>query len=218
MRSEHEWRHWLYATSSRFVESHDAAEDIVQEVLVKFWQTFDILPWQHPTPSYAKAICYRFVHSEAVRYYRTLSRQVKTVSLELIHDAALAHDPQEELIEQSTAAIWLNNLLPSVSPQQRIILSLLREGYTFAEVSHRMKISVGAVKQQVHRIRQKAVEILSTTSRGSSELSNGGARNDVESHFTVAEESEEVGGGADCSLSTASSPLWALPLSLDFLR
>lgn len=200
MRSEHEWRRWLYALSSRLVGNRDAVEDIVQEVLVKFWQTFDILPWQHPTPSYAKAICYRFVRSEAVQYYRTLSRQVKTVSLELIHNAVLTYDPQEELIEQSTAATWLNNLLPSLSPQQRIILSLLREGYTFAEVSHRMKISVGAVKQQVHRIRQKAIEILSTTSRGSSELSSGGARNDVESLFTVAEESEEVGGGGSSLL------------------
>lgn len=188
MRIENEWRQWLYAIALPLVGNHDAAEDIVQEVLLRFWQATDKLPWQHPSPLLAKAICSRLVRFEVAQYYRVLSRTVKAERLELTSEAVIAYNPQEELIEQASAVVWLNALLPLLSHQQQAILSLLKEGYTFTEISHKMNVSVGAVKQQMNRIRQKALSYLSTTSEGLSELSYGGTNNNVGLHSTMAEE------------------------------
>lgn len=174
MCTETQWRLWLLNTARRWVSCHEDAEDVVQCVLVRFWRSTGVLPWEHPDAQTAKNFCLRLVHEAVVDVLRARNRQPLTTSLELFPQDAVFHDPWDALLERVHAGLQIRTLFVSLSAVQQKVLTLLSKGYTHCEIADALGMGVGTVKRHLERIRQKAAVLMSTKTGISSELKGRG--------------------------------------------
>lgn len=137
----------LHRIAWRWTRDRDAAEDLVQEVLVKLVDRIDEMRTvEQLRPWLVKILYRRFVDA----YRRSSRSPVDAVGDALPDVAASGPDPIEALEWQQLLAAGLARL----EPDHRDILVLHDiEGYTGDEVAEILEIPVGTVKSRVHRAR-----------------------------------------------------------------
>ncbi len=157
MSTEQRWRKWLLSQARMLVLREEEAQDIVQEVLITFWQKHsNYLPWDYPNEKEARQHCIRLLKDKSTEYRRKKSYQ------ELLHSeivegwALLVVLTEADVVDQVHWQELLTRLMILLSPCQRRIIELIQRGMTIAEVATELRISEGAVKSQLSRIRRKA--------------------------------------------------------------
>ncbi len=151
----------LYRFAKRILNSSDEAEDVVQELLGKFWENRKNFTKYRNIEAYAmqatKNICFdRIRHLKVVDSSHTEIR--KTGSSVYSHDYSEKKEMQE-LIKKS-----INNL-----PEKQKLVMHLRdiEGYSFEEMEKILNIDIVALRVNLSRARKKVrVEILKTVNYG----------------------------------------------------
>ncbi|GIV05544.1 MAG: hypothetical protein KatS3mg016_1119 [Fimbriimonadales bacterium] len=193
MCTETEWRAWMLFVAQPLTRCAADAEDIVQEVLLQFWEVFGVLPWEYHPHQWARTVCRRWLRLRTIDWNRRAPTQ-RNITLEN-WDAPLpeGHEGSEtRLIEHAEMQLLRQRLEEQLSPQQQEMLHLYLEGYTYQEIARRLNVSVGTVKCQFCRMRQKAQTMLSTFWGAESELIGGGADVDDQPVFPL---DESAGGG-----------------------
>ncbi len=196
MCTETEWRAWMLSVAQPLTRCAADAEDTVQEVLLQFWEVFGVLPWEYHPHQWARTVCRRWLRLRAIDWNRRASTQ-RNITLEN-WDAPLpeGHEGSEtRLIEHAEMQLLRQRLEEQLSPQQQEMLHLYLEGYTYQEIARRLNVSVGTVKCQFCRMRQKAQTVLSTFWGVESELRGGGVDADDQPVFPL---DENARGGVVC--------------------
>lgn len=158
----------MYALAYRFTGSTPAAEDLVQDVLIKVYRMREqFTDLDQPKPWLARVLYREFVdrwrkERRGPVSFSTLDPTEETRTWEL-EDESL--NPEREvagtqLQQQLTGALEVLN-----SDQRTLILLHDVEGYTLEEISVVMSLPIGTVKSRVHRARAKLRETL-TASEG----------------------------------------------------
>ena len=143
----------LYA--ARFMDSGEDAEEVVQEVFVKFWEKCDTLS----PDSSIKSYLYRSVHNfclNAIKHEKVKDsyRQYMVQSMESSSENVFESENQDKLRERIIGAI--DNLPPRCSE----IFKLSRfEGLKYQEIADHLGISVKTVEVQMG----KALKVLRET-------------------------------------------------------
>lgn len=195
MRTETEWRTWMFSVARRRTCCDADAEDIVQDMLLRFWVTFGVLPWEHTESQWARVVCQRWIRFRAAELWRRASIQHECALDELVQVASCCREGSENhLVEHAENQLLLQQVRQVLSPQQWRMLQLYLEGYTYEELAKQLGICCGTVKRQFARIRERMQPVLSTFWGCESELVGGGTNSDDDCpNFAEAENAR--GGG-----------------------
>lgn len=159
----------MYRMAYRWTGEKSAAEDLVQDVLVKLTGKVDeIAALDNPRPWLLKVVYRQFVDS-----HRRQKRRLELVSSDLgVAQSEDEDGPGERSLEATTPegqnpAIAVGNIqalqhaLSQLEPGQRdVILLHDAEGYSDSETAKILDISKGTVKSRLHRARHKLKKIL----------------------------------------------------------
>lgn len=138
----------MYRFAKRFVTSSDEAEDVVQDLMMKFWQTKDQLA------SYGnlKAFALKCVKNECLNRLKHEDVKMGFANLQL-HRSELYRPEVNNLKEQILSFI---NSLPE---KQKMVIHLKDvEEYDVPEISELLEMEENAVRVNLMRARQKVKE------------------------------------------------------------
>lgn len=128
------------------VADEDLAEDIVQECLIRIWNSK-----LHFTEMKALSVyLYRSVYHNALKYLRdkrTNDRRLEkwNAEQEEVEEADFYHAAEEEVIRK------LHVIISQLPEQRRAILLLSIDGLTVQEIASQLNISINTVKTQKKR-------------------------------------------------------------------
>ncbi|HEX3008034.1 MAG TPA: RNA polymerase sigma-70 factor [Bacteroidales bacterium] len=152
----------LYA--SDIVKDRTKAEEIVQDVFLKFWNNRDSI---YITTS-VKAYLYRMIHNQALNYIRNRGVEGKKEELFLddienrnkILDIESSYNVLDELINEHIEK-ELTRAIADLSPQCREIFCLARyQNLSYREIATKLDISLSTVKSQMLRSIEKLKSLL----------------------------------------------------------
>lgn len=145
----------LCAMAYKLVGDQDTAQDIAQEVIIKFWEN-----QKHDQPPESiENYLYIMIRNESLNYLRTLSREQKR------HEKAYQESEHTEeawdKIVESEANQLLLEAIKSLPPQSRRIMELAYDGKSLKETAELLEISVNTVKAIKSKALQKLKDFFS---------------------------------------------------------
>jgi RNA polymerase sigma-70 factor (ECF subfamily) len=144
----------LHRYVTRMVGSVIDAEDVVQEALVKAYNSLSML-----TPeSNLRGWLFRIAHNKAIDHLR----RYKDEPMELLDEYPSAVEPDQPLEEKELAALALSVFL-KLAPRQRSCV-ILKDvmGYSLVEISEFLNATVPEIKAALHRGRTRLRELART--------------------------------------------------------
>jgi RNA polymerase sigma-70 factor, Bacteroides expansion family 1 len=134
----------LCVVSVQYTDSLEIAEDIVQDVFLRFWEDNKLLSVE----TNPKAYLFRSVRNASIDYIRKNNYRVFTD----IEEANLISE--EEISEEELSLQYerLYRMINQLSPQERTVLNaIVVENKRYKEVAEEMNISVNTVKTYFSR-------------------------------------------------------------------
>jgi len=136
----------MYRFAAWLSRDKAVAEDVVQEALLRAWNSLDSLR----DDGAAKQWLLTIVRRENARYFER--RRLETVDIDNLsatQAALLAESPNEELDDLRTAIFGLDD-----DYREPLVLQVLM-GYSTNEIAEMMGLKQGAVLTRLHRARHK---------------------------------------------------------------
>ncbi len=135
---------YLFNTAHRMVGQHEAAEHVVQEVLIDFWNN---RRWQKLDRS-IKAYLRQAVTFKAIDAVRQQARQAE-VPLDVEQANHMEAQPHDQL-EYQELQQRIGTAIDSLPPKCRAIFMLSRfEAMTNKEIARQLQLSIKTVEQQM---------------------------------------------------------------------
>lgn len=136
----------LYGFVLRFIKLDSEAEEIVQEVFIKIWESREKIDIYSSFESFLFTIAYNATISQ---FRKKTSEKKYLEHLKSIQQVENAPDLIEE-IQYNELSEKVNSLLNEITPRQREIFRLSREqGLTHDEISKKLDISTNTVKKHI---------------------------------------------------------------------
>ncbi|MFR6542156.1 MAG: sigma-70 family RNA polymerase sigma factor [Butyricimonas virosa] len=132
----------LYAV--RFVEDFLEAEDIVQEVFVRFWEMYS----KRLTMTNARPLLYRMIRNMCVD--RVREKRSPQVDVEMVSDR-LAYYFQPESEEDSKIDLLMEAVRNLPEKCQQVLVAICFNEKKYKEVAVEMQVSINTVKTQLAR-------------------------------------------------------------------
>lgn len=151
----------LYRLAYRLSGQQSAAEDLVQDLLIKLYPRVDELQQlEKLRPWLARSLYNLFIDS-----VRSSKRNpVQGGEEELQSALDLAHDPQhrpDRIIEQQQFQVRIQVALKMLNEDQRNLINFHDvEGYTLPELETILDTPLGTLKSRLHRARAKLKDLL----------------------------------------------------------
>jgi RNA polymerase sigma-70 factor (ECF subfamily) len=151
--------HPLTIVAHAIVRSRDAAEDVVQAVLLRVWRRREALVVQGSVAQYLRSAVYNEAKNFLTHDARIRNRGTRAVAFNAISCAAGTPSPDASVAEQELATIVSNaiNALPARAGD--IFRLWLYSDLSYAEIAETLGISVKGVEQG----RARALAILRKT-------------------------------------------------------
>jgi RNA polymerase sigma-70 factor (ECF subfamily) len=125
-----------------YVNDHDHAQDISQEIFISVWQNLDTFRKEANIGTWI----FRIASNHCLR---AISRESKLTKTELKHDVKEEkEDAGEERIQ------FLYDCISELKETERIIVSLVLEDLPQAQIAAITGISEGNVRVKIHRIKE----------------------------------------------------------------
>ena len=151
----------LYRFAFRIVNERAEAEDVVQEVFIKFWKNREYAD----QISNVEAWCIRATKNLSIDKLRSKHRRADSLP-ETFDVKDDAQTPYGQTLEQDVFA-QVRKLLAQLPEKQRMVMQLRDiEGMTYQEVAEALEISLDQVKVNIYRARkalQKGLTSLNLT-------------------------------------------------------
>ena len=135
----------LCAYANKYVQNNDAAEEIVQDLFVNFWQKKEELMITSSLPSYF----FRAVHNSCLNYIkqRTVHRKHEEIILQETKDNIYHEpfEPDDHPMEQTIRAA-----IDKLPPERRKIFIMNRfNELSYKEIAGKLGLSVKTVENQI---------------------------------------------------------------------
>jgi RNA polymerase sigma-70 factor (ECF subfamily) len=141
----------LYRLALRITLSHQEAEDVVQDTLIKVWNKRDSWPQIDSIEAYSLTIC----RNLALDRTRKASFQQPSLETEqMAEPASTTANPQEKAIRSDQIAL-VRTIINSLPEKQRSCIQLRDfEGKSYKEIAEALHITEEQVKVNIFRARQ----------------------------------------------------------------
>jgi RNA polymerase sigma-70 factor, ECF subfamily len=150
----------LFYTILRVVQDTHVADDLVQEVYIKAFQSLPDLK----TPEFFKSWIHRIAMNRAIDTRRTAKKTAEHVFLvDDFFNAAAAEDPEPKDDPRHVAQMQqaVNEAIADLPEQQRVVLSLTMEkNMSQEDIAAVMECPVGTIKSRLHHARKTLKEKL----------------------------------------------------------
>lgn len=141
----------MFRFAKRFVMSSDEAEDVVQDLMIKFWQKKEELSTLGNLKSYAL----KSVRNECLNRLKHHDVKVGFADLQL-------HRSELYSMEVNNLKEHIINFINQLPEKQKMVIHLKDvEEYEVSEISEIMEIEENAVRVNLMRARQKVKEQIS---------------------------------------------------------
>lgn len=142
----------LYRIALRLAGSHNAAEDLVQELVSKIWER----PGRLVEAASAEAWLLRSLYNLHIDMVRREKRRPEGAALEL-NEAVLAGYARDQMAGEKAWRIQrvLGMVAELPDPQRIVVVLHDLEGYTFEEIADALDVRVGTVKSRLGRAHKK---------------------------------------------------------------
>ena len=140
----------LCAIAFKIIGDKDTAQDIAQEVIIKFWESQKT---GYESPESLKDYLFIMAKNKSLNYLRSQVRERKR------QEKAFLENEHEEsawdkIIEQETNQLLLD-AIAILPPQSKRIVELSYEGKSLKEIAELLEISINTVKVLKSRALQK---------------------------------------------------------------
>lgn len=143
----------VYRFILTFVKSEELADDLCQEVFIKFWSKYDVLPQLDSVKAYLFAIA----KNHTINAMKRIAREKD--ALHLIFNERTDSNSTEDALLTKEYMKFLNDVILGLSPQSREVFRLCRQQHkSYDEVAAMLGISRNAVKK--HMV--KSMKIISS--------------------------------------------------------
>lgn len=141
----------LHRYATRMTGSVIDGEDVVQEAMVKAYDSLSLLTHQ----TNLRGWMFRITHNKAI----DLFRRGRNEPLELLDEYPMTDEPDQPLEDKEIAALALSVFL-KLAPRQRSCV-ILKDvmGYSLAEISELLDATVPEIKATLHRGRTRLREL-----------------------------------------------------------
>jgi len=150
----------LYRVAYRLTNQAEAAEDLVQDVMLHFYPKLNELKQiENLKPWLARSLYNRFIDNLRKAKRNPVTDAMEDTVLETITDHNLQpeHETEQDLMHQR-----LEQALQQLNDDQRHVVMLHdMEGYTLTELAEIMAVPVGTLKSRLHRARNSIKASLS---------------------------------------------------------
>jgi len=137
-------RHWksLYYTAMSILQNPEASRDIVQEVFTSLWQRREQVTIEFPKTYLQQATRFQvFKAIHADKASKEFYQRLASISADMIIDSPLVYKELEHLVR---------DLLDALPEDARTAFLLNRdEKLTYAQIAHKMDISVKTVEKKI---------------------------------------------------------------------
>ncbi len=135
----------LYLKVLRMVKDQDVADEIIQELFIKFWDHRQNLDEERSFQSYLYVIAQNMVYN----YFRKQASDQKLLQV-LINQHDEFTLSVEELMENKELSQLLSNAVKNLSPQRKQAFTLCKiEGRSYKEASEIMGVSVATINTHI---------------------------------------------------------------------
>src|SRR5712692_1352528 len=141
----------LHRYVARMIGSAVDAEDVVQEALVKAYDSLPLLT----SRSNVRGWLFRIAHNKAIDQLR----RDKDQPLELLDEYPMEAPPDQPLEEKELAVLALSVFLQLVPRQRSCVILKDVLGYSLAEISEQLDATVPEIKAALHRGRRRLREV-----------------------------------------------------------
>ena len=136
----------LYSFAYRLTGGNAAkAKDLVQETYEKAWRFVE----RYTPGTNARAWLFRICHHAFINEWRKVRNQPAKVGLETV--GGIQTDAQPDYSQMGDEVMNAINNLPA---QQRVVLLLDLEDFTYEEIAAVLNIRIGTVRSRLHRARK----------------------------------------------------------------
>ncbi len=166
----------LYRIALRLAGSHDAAEDLVQELVSKLWER----PGRLGEAASAEAWLIRSLYHLHIDMVRREQRRPEGATVEL-NEAVLAGYTRDQMAGEKAwrmqRVLGLVAQLPD--PQRMVVVLHDMEGYTFEEIANALEVRIGTVKSRLGRAHKKLRQAFSGNAIEDSDVLKEEVQNDA---------------------------------------
>ncbi len=137
----------VFRLAGRFFRRPEEVEDVAQETFLTAWRKLDTYRARAPFEHWLTRVCLNCC-------YARFRKRRPAEALDDVAEVAVAG-------EDAGARLDVERLLATLEPEDRFVLQLLHgEGWTVAEISHKLGWSPSKVKVRAHRARRKLKKLL----------------------------------------------------------
>ena len=149
----------LFRLALRITLNREEAEDIVQETLIKVWNSRSSWHDINSIEAFSLTVC----RNLALDYQRKKQRNIIDKDAEIEEGRADNAPSPYEVAQQNDSLTMINSIINELPEQQKTCLQLRDiEGKSYKEIADLLAISDEQVKVNIYRARQKLKERIQT--------------------------------------------------------
>jgi RNA polymerase sigma-70 factor (ECF subfamily) len=139
----------LFRFALRIVNDPAEAEDVVQEVFIKFWKYLE----KGETVDNPEAWCMRATRNQAIDKLRSKHKRVE--SLDEKYDQKDKSASPFQLASMKDTMQYIKSFINQLPEKQKLVMHLRDiEGHTYQEIADALELPLGQVKVNLFRARQ----------------------------------------------------------------
>lgn len=140
-----EFRNRIFGYVLAITHSHDAAEEITQELFIKLWVSRDSLSQVSDRERYI----FSMARNRTLNYLRKLANNEKMLE-EMGQRMHGIHDSSDKYVITAEYNALVEQAVANLSPQRRAVFQLSRnEGLSLAEIAEKLQLSRNTVKNHL---------------------------------------------------------------------
>lgn len=121
------------------------AEDLVQNTFLKFYKSINKFDEKLPIFPYL----YKIAQNELKMYLR---KNLKEIDISKLNFFQISEDKEEKILFQQ--------IFEKLKPIEKNIFSLIAEGFTYQEISQKLKKPINTIKSIIHRARNRLKSVI----------------------------------------------------------
>jgi len=144
----------LYRLCKGFIGHSGEVDDLFQEIMINVWNNIEKFRGEAKMSTWL----YRIATNTALLYRKRSNKRSQVLQTGLANSASQQYASENQLQQKIEQENQLNQLLKAINQlekQDRIIITLVLEGFSYQEIAEVVGISVNYIGVKINRIKNK---------------------------------------------------------------